>query len=922
MSRQESPATGGRALTGTEKLHALEAGQVAAQLKTRPETGLDVAEAARRLERHGANTLRLHEELGALEILAHQFRSLIVWLLAGAAVLALALGDFADAVAICVVLLLNTAIGFVTELRAARSMEALFRITETSCRVRRAGTIGMINARDLVPGDIVILEAGDIVAADLRLLSAASLYCDESLLTGESAPVSKQIAAVAEAAPLAERTDMAYCGTAVTRGLGEGVVVATGMATQLGHISTLTQQADEEASPLEKRLDKLGQKLVWLTLVLAAATSLAGMAWGHSVAEMLKTGVALAVAAIPEGLPVVATLCLARGMLRMAERNALVTRLSAVETLGATTLILTDKTGTLTENRMTAVRYLTERGDVVIGRDTAQDGFTLGEQRIAPDGLPELDWALKIGALCNTAEPADDAAATRIGDPMEISLLETAARAGLARSDLHRTFKPLLQHAFDPDRKMMATVHDHGGRCFHAVKGAPEAVLKACGRVLGQEGERSLGAEDRTAWLDRQAEAARSGQRLLALAFKWSDAPSEEPYEDLCLVALVCFLDPLRAEIPAAIQACRQAGVRVVMMTGDHADTATKIARDAGIGRQDPAILSGAEIAGLDLSRLEALERHALLDTDIFARVAPETKFNLVSEFQKGGHVVAMTGDGVNDAPALKKADIGIAMGLRGTQVAREASDIVLKDDNFTTIIEAMRQGRVIFGNIRKFVLYLMSCNVSEVLIVGIAVGIGLPVPLLPLQILFLNLVTDVFPAFALGLGRGDDTVMRRPPRAPHEPIVERSGWFLIGFLGGAITLATLLAFGIALYQLHLPPAQAVTVAFLTLALSQLWNVFNVRSVSLGLFRSDVVRNGYVWAALALCLGLIAMALLHPALAGLLGLPWPGQPGVLLAAAASLVPLVLGQGLILARAAGRKSRPAGLIAPGEARGTP
>lgn len=358
------------------------------------------------------------------------------------------------------------------------------------------------------------------------------------------------------------------------------------------------------------------------------------------------------------------------------------------------------------------------------------------------------------------------------------------------------------------------------------------------------------------------------------------------------------------------------------MMTGDHADTAAKIAQDAGIGRHVPSVLTGRDVTDLDPRSMDENARARLMETDIFARVAPDTKFNLVSLFQDGGHVVAMTGDGVNDAPALKKADIGIAMGLRGTQVAREASDIVLKDDNFATIVDAMRQGRIIFSNIRKFVLYLMSCNVSEVLIVGIAVGIGLPVLLLPLQILFLNLVTDVFPAFALGLGRGDEDVMKRPPRDPREPIVDRRGWFLIALLGSVITLATLAAFVVALYYLELDAASAVTVAFLTLALAQLWNVFNVRNVSTQFLKGDIVRNGYVWAALGLCLVLIALALWHPGLAGLLGLPWPGRTGLVLAIGASLVPLVSGQALLLAQAVRRGRRSRNATVPGEGRETP
>jgi Ca2+-transporting ATPase len=446
----------------------------------------------------------------------------------------------------------------------------------------------------------------------------------------------------------------------------------------------------------------------------------------------------------------------------------------------------------------------------------------------------------------------------------------------------------------------MATVHGAEDGHVFAVKGAPEAVIAACDKELGPEGPRPLDDAGRTEWELRNAAAAREGLRLLALAMKRESAADTDPYVGLTLVGLVCLQDPLRADVAEAIRASRGAGVRVVMLTGDHTDTAEAIARDAKLGDGDLTVVRGDELADLDVDEVDEAMRRHILGADVFARVSPATKLMLVGLYQQAGHVVAMTGDGVNDAPALKKADIGIAMGRRGTEVAREAAHMVLKDDAFGTIIEAMRQGRVIFANIRKFVVYLMSCNVSELLVVGLAVGIGLPSPLLPLQILFLNLVTDVFPAFALGLGKGDDEVMRQPPRNPAEAIVDRPRWILIGFLGAAITLSTLGAFWLALFWLQLPAPGAVTVAFLTLALAQLWNVFNVRDPAGGLVRNDVTRNPYVWGALVLCLGLIAAALWQPGLSGVLSLPDPGMAGLTLAAVMSLLPLALGQILLLA----------------------
>ena len=868
--------------------HSLSPDTLADRLEVTPAKGLTASEAARRLAVFGPNHLRSLRPRSLVAMLLHQFRSVVVYLLAGAALLAFALGDIPEALAIGVVLLINGAIGFVTEWRAQRSMEALRHIAETRTRVRRDGGGAVIPAQDLVPGDIVLLEAGDMVTADLRLIRAAGLQCDESVLTGESLPVDKDSAAVAADTPLADRTGMAWKGTAVTRGTAEGIVTGTGMATEIGRISQLVQEARPEATPLEARLDRLGHKLVRLMLGLAAITILAGVIRGYPLAEIVQTGVALAVAAVPEGLPVVATLCLARGMWRMARRNAVINRLASVETLGATTLILTDKTGTLTENRMTVTRYVTEDGATEIA----------GSGPVTAAADSPLSRALQIGALCNSA----DDGAEQAGDPMELALLAVAKRAGIAPDPGTR----VAEHAFDPERRMMAHVHIESPWFLYAVKGAPEAIVSASNHVLTSRGRVSLDAEARARWLARVEAMADEGLRCLALAMKQADRADAPPYDGLTLVALVALADPLRAEVPDAIADCHRAGIRVVMLTGDHAATAARIARDAGIAGDGPKVLEGRALAGFDPVYPDKALASRVAAGDVFARVDPETKLALVAFFQRAGHVVAMTGDGVNDAPALGKADIGIAMGQRGTQVAREAADVVLRDDSFATIVAAVHEGRIIFDNIRKFVVYLMSCNISEVLVVGLAVGIGLPAPLLPLQILFLNLVTDVFPAFALGLGRGSASMADRPPRDPAEPIMGRPEWTRVALLGGAITVATLVAFALALLELHLPTDQAVTVAFLTLALAQLWNVFNARQPGSRLLRDGEIRNPFVWGALALCLLLLAAALWVPGLAAVLSLPTPGLSGLLLALGMSLLPLLAGT-LYLSRpaAAGR-----------------
>ncbi|MBP0482182.1 cation-translocating P-type ATPase [Sagittula sp. M10.9X] len=812
-------------------------------------TGLTPPEVAARRTLHGSNVLAQRRRRGALAILLHQFRSLVVGLLALAAAVSLILGDRVEALAILVVLIMNATIGFVSEWRAARSMEALLHLAQAQARVLREGASVSLDARMLVPGDIVALEAGEVVTADLRLIEAEALTCDESVLTGESLPVEKHSRPLPLDTPLVARSNTAFRGAHVTRGTGLGIVCATGMATEVGRITALVDEA-EPASPLETRLDALGARLIWLMSALCLLAVGAGLLRGYPLPEILRTSVALAIAAVPEGLPVVATASLARGMTRMLRRNALVRRLSAVQSLGAATLILTDKTGTLTENRMKLSRILLPLGDVA-----AEDSRAAVTLRLA--GL------------------ASDAAA----DPMDAALVEAAERAGLGAD-----VPAVTRHPFDAERRMTAQIFAAGSGVHVVVKGAPEAVLAACTFERTETDVRPLVAEARANWADRVAEAGSEGLRLIGLAEK-TGQNGDDPWHGLTLVALMALSDPLRSEVPDAIKACRRAGIRVVMVTGDHAATAARIACEAGIAQQSEPVLDGEALAR-DLTGAETFP--------VLARVPPEVKMALVEHFQRKGEVVAMTGDGVNDAPALARADIGIAMGHRGTQVARETADIILLDDAFPTIVEAVREGRIIFDNIRKFIVYLMACNLSEVLVVGFAVAAGLPMPLMPLQILFLNLVTDVFPAFALGLGPGSDRVLDRPPRLPSEPLITSGDWHRVAVLGLALTAAVLAAFVAALYVMMLEPGEAVTVAFVTLSLSQLWALFLVRRRGSNLWRGEEMRNPFVLGAIGLCLALLAVALGWPGLARLLTLPFPGWPALSLAVGASLVPLVAG----------------------------
>lgn len=871
--------------------HAVETDQILDRLHVSSEPGLSTAEVKRRQRQFGLNLLKEAKPRSLWSILYDQLKSLIVALLGVAALLSLLFGRWTEGSAIFVVILINTAIGFFTELRAIRSMEALRRLSIVNAKVRRNGRIIEVQSKQLVPGDIVVIEAGDIISADLRLLVASKFQCDESLLTGESMPVAKGASALASETLLPDRTNMAYQGTAITSGSGEGVVVATGMSTELGQIAALVEQAEETATPLEKRLGYLSRQLVWVTLALAAVIGGAGILGGKPPLLMIETAIALAVAAVPEGLPMVATLALARGMWRMARRNALIERLPAVETLGATTVILTDKTGTLTENRMTVTRLALAGGDVAV----TSRGFERDGVQLDPTEEQALGEALKVGILCNNAALSSDTAGMGvIGDPMEGALLVAGKLAGLIREDLIRSLPESREDAFDSNVRMMATIHRQDHVFFVAVKGAPEAVLAVADSILIDGEARPFSNADRDIWLEKSRDLAAMGLRVLALASKTIDNENDPAYGNLTFLSLVGLHDPPRGGAGAAIDVCKRAGISVVMVTGDHAVTAEQIARSVGLADENsPAPCEGGELGAIEA--LSESDREHLFHIPVFARVSPRQKLDLISLYQSAGAVVAMTGDGVNDAPALRQADIGIAMGQRGSQVAREAADVVLQDDAFETIVAAIAQGRIIFSNIRKFILYLLSCNLSEIMVVGLASLSGMPLPILPLQILFLNLVTDVFPAFALGAGEGEQNVMDGPPRNPKESLLPVRLWIAIAAFGSTITIATLTAFIVAMEFLGLDPKAAVTISFLTLALAQLWHVFNMRSRHSQLLVNEITRNRYVWAALIVCVGLILAAVYMPGLSGVLGLSAPPLAGWGLAVGLSFLPLTLGQ---------------------------
>lgn len=862
----------------------LSAKKVAEQFELDPDQGLNKEEAGKRLRSYGPNRMRQKQKVTAWQLLVNQFKSLVIILLGIASVAAFLFGEWLEGFAVAIALLLNAAIGFFTELKATRSMEALHRLEQVTARVHRDGQNSEIPAAELVPGDLVLIDAGDLVPADLRIIEANRLRADESALTGESVPAYKMTDPLDQSTPLAERVNMLFKGTAVTSGSGAGIVTATGMGTELGAIAGLVQGTEDEMTPLEKRLERLGRRLVLLTLVMGVVVAAAGLIGGRNVVLVMETAIAMAIAAVPEGLPVVATIALARGMWRMAEHNALISRLSAVETLGATTVIFTDKTGTLTENRMRVRRFILSGEEIEIDEDQTPD----------PEQDVRLQKILEIGALCNNASLNQE---KEIGDPTETALLRIAEEAGVHRQQLLEEYPEIREEAFSAETKMMATFHEQEGKILVAVKGAPEEVLERCTRVAGGDELVELSQDTRNEWVEENRSLAEEGMRLIALAYKEADSKSSEPYADLILLGFAALHDPPRKDVPDALEACATAGIRVIMVTGDHPATALGIAAAVGLEADESKTLKGDVLQGTDSLSSEELER--VLNASIFARVTPEQKLTLISLYRERGKIVAMTGDGVNDAPALKKADIGVAMGKRGTQVAKEAADMVIKDDRFSTIVVAIRYGRGIFNNIRNFIYYLISGNVSEVAIITLATLVGAPLPLLPLQILYINLIGDVFPALALGMGDTRAQIMQQPPREPKEPVLTRRHWLGIGGHTLVFTIAVLGAFAVALVLWEVSAERAVTISFSSLVLARLWHVFNMRDPASPLFRNEITTNPYIWGAIGIGLGLLLFAIYLPGLSNILGLVAPDTQEWLLILTASLIPLLVGQAVKL-----------------------
>lgn len=817
---------------------------VALRLEVDAGTGLSSSEAGLRLQRHGRNHLTEKPPLPAWQRFVDQFKSLLIGVLVLAAVVAFFLGDYKDSIVILVVVVFNAILGFYQEQRAEKSLAALKNMLAQKARVRRDGVKVELAADELVPGDLVLLEAGDKVPADGRLIAAHSLEIDESTLTGESHAVAKITEGIEDGhAALAERANMAFMNTVVTRGRAELLVTATGMQTEMGRIAGMMQEAEEAPTPLQLQLDGLGKRLAMIAGVVVALIFVLALLRGEALALAALTAITLAVAAIPEGLPAVVTVTLALGMRRMAGQRAIVKRLAAVETLGCTTVICSDKTGTLTLNQMTARAFLLRgRRFTVEGEGYAGEGNILAEEGAA---LPDLKALLLPAVLCNDSHIRGG---QLIGDPTEGALLALAAKGGIDVDGVEQRYPRIAEVPFDSARKYMATFHHDGDRVRVVVKGAPDVLLGRCARVLDEAGETSFDNLARQKLLDENEAMAGRGLRVLAIAARTLPAVEFDPagdvlryVDELCLQGLVGIMDPPRPEAREAIALCRTAGIEVKMITGDHRATAVAIAHALGLTGE---ALTGAELDAL--SEAELAERIGRVS--VFARVAPEHKVKLVQALQKAGHVVAMTGDGVNDAPALKRADIGIAMGLTGTEVTKEAGSMVLADDNFASIVRAVKEGRTIYDNLVKFVRFQLSTNMGALGTVLGASLLGLPVPLNPAQILWVNIIMDGPPAMALGVDPARRRIMADPPRRPGAEILTWRRLAKLALFGLMMTVGTLAVFSHALESGS--KQHALTMAFTTFVLFQFFNIFNARAETGSTFNRNFFRNRMLWLAL------------------------------------------------------------------------
>jgi len=835
--------------------HALDADDVFELLNSTPR-GLTRSEAARRLEEFGPNELQGAGTVSPWSILFEQFKNVLIIILLIATALSAFLGHGVEAIAITIIVLFAVGLGFIQEYRAERAIEALRQMAAPAATVIRDGRERRIPAHDLVPGDLILLATGDKVPADVRLVEAVNLQTVEAALTGESAPIEKHILPLEdESLPTGDRKNMAYAGTTVTYGRGRAVVVATGMTTEFGKIARMLEDVETLKTPLQQNLDRVGKTLARFAFAIVLIIVGLGIFRGQPFVEMLIFGVALAVAVVPEALPAVVTISLALGVKRMVRRNALVRRLPAVETLGSTSVICSDKTGTLTKDEMTARRLFVSGETLEISGTGYEPQGTFSKSGSGVELSEPLTLLLRVAALASDARversEADDKWEVK-GDPTEAALVVAAAKAGLDKTELDSRFPRVSEIPFTAETKRMTTFHETPEGLMACAKGAPEVIVESCSFVLTQNGEEKLDQIRRIEVLEVARLMAEEALRVLAIAYKPNAKPNEAEQE-MTLLGLVGMIDPPRPEAQAAVRECEDAGIRVIMITGDHPLTAKAVADELGLSKK------GLVVTGLEIDQMADEELEETADSvEVCARVSPTHKLRVVTALQKRGQVVAMTGDGVNDAPALKKADIGIAMGITGTDVSKEAAAMMLTDDNFASIVAAVEEGRGIFSNIKKYLMYLLSSNVGEIGLMATATLAGLPLPLSAVQILYINLATDGLPALALAVDPPEDDLMRRPPRDPRTGIFTRPVIILM-LVGGLWSTIVNLALFVWALNSGRTVEQAMTMTFVSLVLIQFFKAYNFRSD-----RHSVLRHPFAnkWLNIAILWELVMLALI------------------------------------------------------------
>ncbi|MDU4959553.1 MAG: cation-translocating P-type ATPase [Sporomusaceae bacterium] len=858
--------------------YKLTAADALSQLQSDLNQGLSTGEAARRLAQYGYNELKEKPHEPLWRKFLNQFKDFLVLILIAASIISALVGEAADSLVIIAIVLLNAALGVFQEAKAEKALDALKRMSAPNSKVIRDGHVVVIPSRELVQGDIILLDAGDYIPADVRILESFNLKVQEASLTGESVPVEKEACVLDGEPALADRVNMGFMSTVATYGRGKAVVIGTAMDTEIGKIASMLQAVEEEKTPLQKKLESFGKGLGFACLLVCAVVFVMGI-WGGlrdgkltgaEIQVMFMTSISLAVAAIPEGLPTVVTIVLALGMQRMAKKNSIMKKLHAVETLGSVSVICSDKTGTLTQNQMTVVRAfagnklfsLSGEGYCPEGRLTRND---------APAELasePDVSLLLQGSALCNDARLeylTEQNAWSIVGDPTEGALVVAARKAGYEQESLERQYPRLQEIPFDSDRKMMTTLHQLPAQLRSCTKGAPDVLLSRCSAISVDGKPQPMTAADKEAIQAANREMASQALRVLAVAYRdFDNAPDMKAGDavesDLVFLGLLGMIDPPRTEVKAAVALCKTAGIRAVMITGDHPDTAFAIAKDLGIAEDTAQVRTGRDLDALTPDEL----RQTVQTASVFARVSPEHKVAIVEALRSSNQIVAMTGDGVNDAPALKRADIGVAMGITGTDVTKETADMIVTDDNFATIVTAVEEGRVIYANIKKFVYFLLACNASEVLTIFFAILFGWAIPLLPIQLLWVNLVTDAFPALALGMEKKEPDVMKQKPRDPAEPLLTRNLKIMIAVQSFAIAASVLAAFryGLMAYGGDLEVAR--TFAFTILITTQIICAYNARSEHYSPFALGLFSNSYLNGGVALSFILLLLSLYGP----------------------------------------------------------